>query len=288
MSTAPRSPVVSRWELALRLKTRRLELGMSADDVSQALGFTRNYWSQVENERTTLAEDKLTLAMDVLQFDDYEKAELAELRETRERAWWDDPALQLDADAKHLIGLEHGARALRTADTSFVPGLLQTKDYAEAVIKSDPVFRAIDTSRQVRTRLARQERLTSEPRLNLTAIVSEAVIRQQIGGPEVLRRQLDHLASLIVDLDETLDVRVLPFATNPGPLIGSSTLVFMDFASPSLPTVAWQEAIRPLGIIDDETQLTWLEVCYNRGLERCLSRADSLEAIRQASRRLSR
>src|SRR3954447_3360211 len=74
------SPVVASWELALRLKQQREQLGIEVKTITQALGFTRNYWSAVENERKILSQEALARVVDLFEFDDEEKAELLALR----------------------------------------------------------------------------------------------------------------------------------------------------------------------------------------------------------------
>ena len=67
---APSSPTVARWELALRIKARREELGLTVQAIADHLGFSRNYWSAIENERSVLADDKFDALMKLLELDD--------------------------------------------------------------------------------------------------------------------------------------------------------------------------------------------------------------------------
>jgi hypothetical protein len=133
------------------------------------------------------------------------------------------------------------------------------------------------------TRLLRQERLQGDDPLRLTAIMSEAALLQQIGGPGVLQRQLLHLAKKIEESPENIEVRVLPFATTPGGVIGSSTMYLLDFASPHLPTIAWREAMTSMGIAEDTATVRVLNVSYVQALESCLTREDSLDLIRRTA-----
>ena len=101
------SPVVARWELSRRLATRRKELGIDVKTITDALDFTRNYWSAVENDRTLIAEEKLRALFDLLQFDEQDQQELLRLREeSRARGWWDEYPWLDDAAKRHILPRE--------------------------------------------------------------------------------------------------------------------------------------------------------------------------------------
>jgi transcriptional regulator with XRE-family HTH domain len=128
---APSSPTVAGWELALRLGQRREQLGMDVQTITATLGFSRNYWSAVENERKILAEDTLRSVLNAFEFDDEEQRELVALREAaKRRGWWAPYSALLSEGTLRLYGLEHGAQGIRTYESLLIPGLLQTEDYA--------------------------------------------------------------------------------------------------------------------------------------------------------------
>ncbi|MDH3682423.1 MAG: Scr1 family TA system antitoxin-like transcriptional regulator, partial [Acidimicrobiia bacterium] len=156
---APTSPTVARWELALRIKRRREELGISVKEITDHLGFSRNYWSAVENERAVLAEDKFDGLLRLFKFTDQDASELRDLRvAARQRGWWDS-STELDDEMKRFVGLEQGAVEIRNFESLLIPGLLQTRDYARAYLTSDPMFGAVDVEPLVATRERRQGRL---------------------------------------------------------------------------------------------------------------------------------
>src|SRR5256885_4692789 len=110
--TAPPSPVVASWELALRLKRRREELGIEVRTITESLGFSRNYWSAVENERKILSPESLARIIELFEFGDEEKLELLELRAAaKERGWWSRYSALFDNEIQRLFGLEQGARS---------------------------------------------------------------------------------------------------------------------------------------------------------------------------------
>jgi transcriptional regulator with XRE-family HTH domain len=286
--TASPSPVVASWELALRLKRRRGQLGVEVRTITEALGFSRNYWSAVENERKILSLESLTRIIELFEFDEEEKEELLALRAAaKERGWWTRYSALFDDEIQRLFGLEQGARNVRDYENLLIPGLLQTADYTRAIMTPDVTMRRVEVDQRVEARLRRQVRLTDEnDPFTFTAVISEAALRQQIGGPRVLRGQLAHLASLIEQHPESLDIRVIPFTATACGLFGGATVVLIDFGNPRLPTLAWQETVTTWGIIDDPTQVRNLTTTFQDAYRRALGGPESLSLIHRYTKEL--
>ncbi|MFI6404632.1 helix-turn-helix domain-containing protein [Streptomyces sp. NPDC050548] len=150
-------------------------------------------------------------------------------RERRKaRGWWNQYP-QLSAMVEY-VALEDIATSMRTWELAFVPGLLQTPDYARAVAVGagsweDPG----EIEPFVEARLARQARLRSERPLELWAVVHEGALRQLVGGRAVMKEQLGQLLDLA--RTDTVTLQVVPFlaGANPG-MIGSFSIV--SFAEP--------------------------------------------------------
>jgi transcriptional regulator with XRE-family HTH domain len=273
------SPTVAAWELALRLQRRRVRIGMDAKAVAEAIGFTRNYWSAVENERKLLSAENLSKVLDLLEFDQEAQQELRQLRAVaRERGWWDEYSM-LDADVQRLYGLEAGAGSVRTYESTLVPGLLQIAEYARAIMTPDPTVREVEVDQLIEVRLKRQERLNGDTPLRLTALISEAVLWQQIGGPSVLRRQLQHLVELVEEHRDTIEIRVIPFTANSCGLFGAATSHVLDFPSSRLPTVAWQETVTARTVIEDRALVRDITTTYSAAREISVSPQKSSEII---------
>jgi len=286
--TASPSPVVASWELALRLKRRRAQLGVEVRTITETLGFSRNYWSAVENERKILSLESLTRIIELFEFDDEEKEELLALRAAaKERGWWTRYSALFDDELQRLFGLEQGARSVRNYENLLIPGLLQTADYTRAIMTPDVTMRRVEVDQRVEARLRRQVRLTDEnDPFTFTAVISEAALRQQIGGPHVLRSQLAHLATLIEQHPETLDIRVIPFTATACGLFGGATVVLIDFDNPQLPTLAWQETVTAWGIIDDPMQVRNLTTTFQDAYRRALEKKETLHMIREYAKEL--
>ncbi|MFR9766818.1 helix-turn-helix domain-containing protein [Nocardia sp. SC052] len=278
---APLSPTVARWELMLRIKRRRTEFDVSASVIAKELGFTLSYWSKVEKERV-LAEDKLRKLMSLLEFDQDERAEMLRLRDiAKRRGWWSEYAELLSDEVIRLYGLEHGAQSIRTYESVLIPGLLQTREYAQALFTNDLArVRRVEIDRWVEVRMRRQERLAGPDPLRLLAVIGEAAITHRTGGGDVLRGQLRHLASLIERYPESVDIRVIPFDAPGGVLLSGATFHVIGFENPLLPDVAWSETLVQLGLIEETELVRHLNTMFDSALaEHAMSRTDSLRLI---------
>jgi len=281
------SPVIANWELVLRLRERREQLGIGVSDITQRLGFTRNYWSAIENEHKIIPENTLRNLFEFLEFSEDDRQQLLVLRETaKETGWWSRYSALFDGNIQRLFGLEHGAQQIRNYDTLLVPGLLQTPDYTREIMSSDTSIRPVEVEQRVAARLHRQERLRGADPLHLTAILSEAALRQQVGGPSVLRGQLDRLLTIIDDFNDNVEVRVIPFTATACNLFGAGTLCLLDFESPRLPRVAWHETVSTWGVITDPIKVRDITMAFNEALTRTLDRGETRKIIEKHRKEL--
>ncbi|ATL72279.1 helix-turn-helix domain-containing protein [Nocardia terpenica] len=283
---APTSPTVARWELIRRLRERRQQLGLDAAVVSKAVSISPANWSHVESDRRMLTEEKLRIMCDLLEIDDEERDLVFELRAIgKRRGWWQDYSALFSGELLRFYGLEYGAESVRTYDSVLVPGLLQTADYAHALIASDTTFiPQAQVKQRVEVRVRRQQRLTDDEPLQLTAVVSEAALRQQIGGRDVLRGQLRHLADML-EKHPTVDIRFIPFGATGG-IHSGATFYLLDFASTILPTMGWYESPGPSGLLEDSNTVQALEITHELAQNSALSREDSFALVREQIRTL--
>jgi transcriptional regulator with XRE-family HTH domain len=276
------SPIVAGWELVLRLRERREQVGVEVKHITQALGFSRNYWSAIENERKILSEEALKKLLKLLEFGPEETREMLELREiAKDRGWWSDYSALFDSELRRFFGLEHGAHSVRVYENLLVPGLLQTVDYARAVIHPFVTVPRVQVEQRVRVRLRRQQRLDDDDPLRLTSVMSEAALHQQIGGADVLRDQLEHLIAMIDKYPDRLYVHVVPYSANAYSLVGAGTVQLIDFENPRLPTVVWQETGTAWGIIDDRGRVEAISAAFDEVLQISLNRRDSKDLIQR-------
>ncbi|MFI9510765.1 DUF5753 domain-containing protein [Nocardia sp. NPDC052566] len=285
------SPAVARWELARRLRQRRLELGIGSASLTRVLDVSPAYWSHIENERNLLPKDKLDELLEVLDLGDAERDELHALRdEAKGRGWWSGYTALFGDELLRYYGMEWGARSIRTYEGIFMPGLLQSEEYSRALMEAAAaVIPAKEVAQRVEVRRRRQERLDGDDRVEFIAVISEAVLTQQFGGPGVLHRQLCHLAEVVRSHPDNVDLRVIPFAASN--ILGGTTFHLLDFASPRLPTLGWIETsvfgqLLVDGPSKKESKVRDLGFVHHRGVESALGREETLGLIDETAARL--
>ncbi|MEM9135285.1 MAG: DUF5753 domain-containing protein [Actinomycetota bacterium] len=283
---ATTSPLVAQLEFSVRIRERRRELELDARTVSSRMGFSRNYYSAVENNRAKLADDRLPELATILELDEATTAELASLLSaSRKSGWWDAYSKFIDESFVELWALEDGGSAIDVYESSVVTGLLQTRQYAEAMIKVDPRTSAKDTRRFVEARMKRQERLAGGNPPELRVLLSESVVMQEVGGPIVLRGQLQYLLDKADRMRGALRLRITPFTATE--TMAASSLFFIGFDSPHLERVVWREAGSALGFSSDPDLLEDLSLAFDRVWDSALDEVETLNLIAGRAKSLS-
>jgi transcriptional regulator with XRE-family HTH domain len=234
-------PTALRMMLGSHLRRLRERAGVSRSDAGWAIRASESKISRLELGRVSFkvrdVEDLLSLygVTDVR-----ERERLVQLaQEANNRGWWhrygDVTPDWFDA----YLGLEAAAELIRTYEIQFVPGLLQTADYARAVARLTPGTRADEeVERVVALRTRRQQALDREPPLKLWAVVEESVLLRPIGGPEVLRDQLDALRQVTERPNVTL--QIIPVGS-PGHVATGGAFTILRFPQRDLPDVVYLE-----------------------------------------------
>ncbi len=271
----PHSPTTARREFGNRLRKRRMEQHLTAAKVADFLELSRVYYSKIENAHAVLADARLPDLIELLDFNETDAHELTDLlNAARPGGWWEREGSGLPELFIEFIGLEQGASRARIFESRLVTGLAQTRAYASAVVAAGPDVRQEERWRVVDLRMHRQDRLQGPDPLEIDLIICEAVLMQQFDGPEILRDQLLELLSMIDA--SMMRVRVQPFTETPLGLVGSSTVVLLDFSSRHLPTVAWVEGGGQLyTLTDDEALVQSLVVNYEFARTSSLNESDS-------------
>ncbi|ODU06299.1 MAG: hypothetical protein ABS81_05070 [Pseudonocardia sp. SCN 72-86] len=224
-AVAVSSPVVGRRRLAVALRRHRLAAGHTIDDVAQHLDCSPAKVSRIETGAVKVSSVDLRAILDLYQVGDAERdSMLALVRQARQRGWWTEFTDVVPPGSATFYGLEDGASVIRQHTTSLVPGLLQTRDYARALIKSGAPVDPGLAERRLALRMRRQQLLTRPDRPRLDVVLDEAVLHRQIGGPAVLAAQLEHL--IYATADPATTVQVVEFAGGAHPAAGASFTVF--------------------------------------------------------------
>jgi transcriptional regulator with XRE-family HTH domain len=216
-------PTVLSRRLGGKLGFYRQQSGLSGTELAARVGIHQGTWSKIESGKAKVPPGVLAQTVDVLSIPADMAAQLDALRrKAEEPGWWQEYGDILSEAVQMLIELEADASWIRTYEGEVIPGLLQTRDYAERIITAaSPHVRIADIDRYLEIRMRRQKRLSEG--LRLTAILGEATIRQQVGGPGILREQLLHITRAVREHDVT--VQVVPFTADAHAALGDSFVI---------------------------------------------------------------
>lgn len=236
-------PTVLRILLGAQLRRLRTANRISLEEAGEAIRATHSKISRLETGRVGFKDrdvaDLLTLYGVT---DEIERQALRALaRRANAQGWWHDYSDVLPGWFEAYVGLEEAASQLRSYEIQFVPGLLQTEDYARAVTLLGHYGAPDDeVKRRVALRMARQALLTGSRAPQLWAVVDEAVLRRPIGGPDVMRAQLRHLIEAAARPNVSL--QILPFRAG-GHAATAGAFSILRFAEPDLPDVVYLEQL---------------------------------------------
>ncbi len=214
----------------------RLAAGVSAESAAGLLGVDRSKVSAIEQGIRTISEERLrSLACHCDCADTEYINALVALTQPRKRGWWERYRGSLPAAVLDIAELEEHAQRMRCAHSVHIPGLLQTSDHALAIFRfSVPALPEQEVALRLAHRLERQQVLDGETAPEYVAIVHEAALRMQFGGPQVARAQLEHLLHMSERQNVTL--RVQPFKAGGFPGAGQ-TVNYLEGTVPQLDTV---------------------------------------------------
>ncbi|WP_230196543.1 helix-turn-helix domain-containing protein [Streptomyces coriariae] len=209
-------PAVRRRKLGAELRNLRAQAGLTSGEAARFVGWHQSKVSRIETGISGSKPADVRLLLDTYGVADPQLRELMLALAGDDGSggrdhWWHAYRGVLPPTYRDFISLESQASAMRTLETTVVPGLLQTPEYARAVTRASVERGAEDQlDTLVEVRLARQDVLRAQPPLELSAVLDEAVLRREVGGPEVMARQLGRL----VEAARLPQVRlqVLPFA----------------------------------------------------------------------------
>lgn len=234
-----RSPTVRRRELGALLRALRTKKGLTVEQVAEHLLCSASKVSRMETgHRGATLRDIRDLCDLYGVTDDSERDRMMHLAALgKQQGWWQSYEL---ANFATYVGLEADAVRVKDYQCTVIPGLLQTPDYARAandVIVPPPTEERVAEHTEVRLR--RQDRLTQEPLLNFWVVLDEAALHRVVGGPAVMRAQLDRLIEVATLPNVTL--QVIPYSVGAYPAMDTpfNILEFDD----QVPSVVYVEGL---------------------------------------------
>ncbi|MFC4908274.1 helix-turn-helix domain-containing protein [Actinomadura gamaensis] len=267
------APTVRGRRLARELRQHREHAGLTPDQVVTRLGWSRSKISRIESGRTRPSVADVTAVLDLFGVTSPVRDALVQLaRDVQKRGWWTTYADLWDGS---YVGLEDEASRIRSYQVQFVPGLLQTPDYARAVISAGRPDRPAEVDRRVRARMARKSVLARSDAPTLTVVLDEGLLRRPLGGRDVMREQL--YALVAASQGGSVTIRVLPTETDT--LLGAEgPFVLLSFEE-SDPDVAYSEGMSGCVYMESQEQVSRCRVTFERLFETALSPEKSVALI---------
>jgi hypothetical protein len=275
-------PTVLRIVLGSQLRRLREEQHITCDEAGTAIRASHSKISRMELGRVRFrrrdVSDLLTLYG--VTGEDQREAMLALADRTSAPGWWHSYSDILPNWFEIYIGLEEAASRIRTYEVQFVPGLLQTEDYARAVtLLGHPTAPGHEVERRVGLRMRRQSLLQAEKSPHLWAVVDEAVLRRPLGGAKVMRKQLEHLVEVTELPNVTL--QMVPFNRG-GHAAAGGPFSILRFAERDLPDVVYLEQLTSALYLDKRDDVDH----YHMVMERLCIDAQPASEIRDTLHRI--
>jgi len=221
------SPAIFKRSISVALRRWRLDRGLSQKTAAEHAGRSVQHISNLESGRLPTAGD-LELLLDL--YGQTEKTRfMRELLSAAKKAknWWTGMSGVVPTWFDLFLGLESGATELAIYETVLVNGLLQTPDYARAVLRGNPQHSDEEIDTCVELRMRRKEIFDRADPARLRMVLDESVLHRPHGGPAVLCKQLDHL----LELSERpgIDIQILRYDASPTPAQEGGSFIMMKF-----------------------------------------------------------
>ncbi|MFA1546129.1 helix-turn-helix domain-containing protein [Actinomadura chokoriensis] len=274
MSNA-QSPTVRHRRLARQLRQQREKAGLTMERAAAALGWSRPKLLRFETAKTRPRPSDVEEMLDLYGGDEAVKLALMQLaRDIRKRGWW---SAFNDVLTGSFAELEDDATEIRSWQVQFIPGLLQTSDYALALIRIlSPEAPEDVLLRRLQARMARRAILERENAPTFTVVLDEAVLRRAVGGPQVMARQLEALVNAAAK--PNVSIRVMPISV--GEHAGmDGPFVALSFAGELDQDVVYLEGMGGEVYVEEVGQVTRCNVRFDRICEQALAEEDSVALI---------
>ncbi len=279
MSEPRSAPTVGQIVLGKRLQDLREKAGLTLEQAAKALRVNATTVRRMERAEVGL---KLLYVERLLETYGVEQAEIDDFVQLAEEAnrpgWWHRFRDVLPDWFSVYVSLEGAAYLIRAYEPHFVPGLLQTEDYARAVLQVGfPAASRQELDRRVALRMERQELLRRPDAPRLWVVLDETVLRRPVGGSAVMRAQIDRLVEAAALPHIT--IQIVPFSAGPHPGMFGPFQLFR-FRYPELPDIVYAEALTGAAYLDERDDVVaYLEALDRMGTQAVpASRTESLLA----------
>lgn len=283
----PSNPRSARKQFGANLRRRREDRGFSAEEVGSEIGCSASKITRIETGERSAHPDDFGRLMDFYDVPDAEQEHLGALfragrRRTKE--WWHAYGDVLTKNYAEHIAREAESDEVWEVQQGFVPAMCQTEAYARAVTSIGYAALGPDQiDALVEVKMRRQLRILSEDPMRFNAVITEAALRFQCGGPQAHLEQLQHLRT-VMELPH-VDLRIIPFSKGESGIVtGGYTLFWRD--GQDEPTDAFAEAVAGNVYIDDALGLRRLSRLYRYLSEAALPAEESVDLIDRTQKEL--
>jgi uncharacterized protein DUF5753/helix-turn-helix protein len=257
-------PTVLRILLGAQLRRLREGRAITREDAGWEIRASGSKISRMELGRVSFKERDVSDLLSLYGVTDAKEREaLLELaRQANSPGWWHHFGDILPPGFQSFLGLEAAATLVRTYEIQFVPGLLQTPDYARAIMLLGHAGAGPDDiDRRVELRMQRQQILNRSEPPQLWAVIDEAVLRRPIGGVAVMKAQIESL----IEASKKPNVRlqIIPFHAGGHAAAGGSFAIFR-FPEPELPDVVWVEHLTSSIYLDKREDVDHYAIAMER------------------------
>jgi transcriptional regulator with XRE-family HTH domain len=272
------SPTVRRRRLALELRRLREAARLTCEEVAEHLECSASKISRVETGRVSVSPRDVRDMLELYGVPAEQRESLVQLaRDSRQKGWWHAYSDTMQPQMATYIGLESAASEIRIYEVSLIPGLLQTEDYARAVIRAGMVNSpAEDIERRVALLMARQPAVVRDDPPKIWAVLDEAALRRRVGGAGVMRLQLEHL--LAQAALPNVAVQVIPFGGGAHPAMGRPFIILV-FPERVDTDVVYLEDLTSALYLEDVAEVDRYNVFFNHLRATALSFDDSAAMI---------
>jgi transcriptional regulator with XRE-family HTH domain len=191
------SPTVRRRRLALELRRLRESAKLTCEEVAEQLECSASKISRIETGRVSVSPRDVRDMLEIYEVPEDQRESLVQLaRESRQKGWWHAWGDSVQPQLGTYLGLESAASEVSIFKVSRIPSLLMTEDYARALFAAGQVsWSGPDEQRQAALLMERQRQASANP-TKVWAVLDEGALRRWVGGPEVMRQQLEYLRDL--------------------------------------------------------------------------------------------
>ncbi|WP_433538522.1 helix-turn-helix domain-containing protein [Micromonospora sp. CA-249363] len=257
-------PTVLRMLLGAQLRRLRESSGVTREGAGWEIRSSESKISRMELGRVGFKERDVSDLLTLYGVsDEGERQALLKLaRDANSPGWWHRYGDVLPSWFQSYLGLEAAAALIRSYEVQFVPGLLQTREYARAVVLLGHGGAGVaEIDRRVDLRMQRQQLLLRDKPPLLWAVVDEAALRRPIGGPEVMRGQLTALIE--ATKSPTVRLQVIPFAAG-GHAAAGGAFTILRFGDQELPDIVYIEQLTSALYLDKRDDLDYYAVAMER------------------------